>query len=137
VRNIGISCDNARSPVIEHCTRAARNVIVGGVLLAAVPPIQSASTTCRSVSDLRLPSPDRRREMLLYVRICGEETSGEVAIVRTGAVVPDGSGNIDVPGRPIRVSGRWTSDTATCRRRHGDVRQARRSRFAISPREGA
>ena len=45
------------------------------------------------------------------MRICGEETSGEVAIVRTGAPVPDGSGNIDVPGHPVRVSGRWTSDT--------------------------
>lgn len=72
--------------------------------------MQSASTNCRSVGDLRLPSPDGRREMLLYVRICGDRTTGEVEIVRTGALVPDRPGNIDVPGHPVEVSGRWTSD---------------------------
>src|SRR5215471_8017884 len=111
VRNTATSYDTARHPTAERCTRAARTVIACGLLVTA-PPIQSASTNCRSAGDLRLPSPDGRREMLLYVRICGDRATGEVEIVQKGAPVPDRPGNIDVPGHPIEVSGRWTSDAA-------------------------
>ena len=68
------------------------------------------SQACRSAGDLRLPSPDGRRELILYTRVCGERATGEVEIAPKGMPVPDRPGNVDVPGHPIRTSARWMSN---------------------------
>jgi hypothetical protein len=68
--------------------------------------------SCRSIGDTRLPSPDGRRELVLFARVCGEHATGEVELARKGTPLPDRPGNVDVPGRPIRVSARWASNDA-------------------------
>jgi hypothetical protein len=68
------------------------------------------SQPCRSAGDLRLPSPDGRRELILYTRVCGERATGEVEIALKGIPVPDRPGNVDVPGHPLRTSARWISN---------------------------
>ena len=68
------------------------------------------SQSCRSAGDLRLPSPDGRRELILYTRVCGERAPGEVEIAPKGMPVPDRPGNVDVPGHPLRTSARWISN---------------------------
>jgi hypothetical protein len=86
-------------------------VAAATVMLAQAIPVDA--DPCRSVGGkTRLPSPDGARELLLYFRVCGDETSGEVEISSKGAPVPDRPGNVDVPGHPLRVSSRWTSNDA-------------------------
>ena len=82
------------------------------VALMFAPRMVQSSQPCRSVGDLRLPSPDGRRELILYSRVCGERASGEVEITAKGGPVPDRPGNVDVPGHPLRTSARWTSNDA-------------------------
>ena len=92
--------------------------ISGAVLLAAcaLTTIVAAEATplrsqpCRSAGDLRLASPDGRRELILYTRVCGERATGEVEIAPKGMPVPDRPGNVDVPGHPLRTSARWISN---------------------------
>jgi len=77
---------------------------------AAAFAMRAGAESCKSVGNTRLPSPDGRHEVLLFVRVCGEQASGEVEIVAKGGPVPDRAGNVDVPGHPIRVSARWDSN---------------------------
>jgi len=80
--------------------------------MAAVVVTPSHAQPCKSAGNLRLPSPDGRRELILYARVCGENMAGEVEIAPKGAPVPDRPGNVDVPGHPIRTAARWMSNDA-------------------------
>jgi hypothetical protein len=82
----------------------------GLTTMVAAEAMALRSQQCRSAGDLRLPSPDGRRELILYTRVCGERATGEVEIAPKGMPVPDRPGNVDVPGHPIRTSARWMSN---------------------------
>jgi hypothetical protein len=95
-------------------TMRVRNsfAVACGLALVATLVAPLRSETCKSAGNTRLPSPDGKRELILYVRVCGERATGEVEIASKGASVPDRAGNVDVPGHPIRVSARWASNEA-------------------------
>lgn len=75
-------------------------------------PTLASSQPCVNHEQTRLPSPDGTRELVSFIRLCGTAYTGEKAIVTKGAPLPDGPGNVTLPGHPVRTVARWaTTDT--------------------------
>ncbi len=82
---------------------------LSGVLLLASPFGCGAGQPCVNTETARLPSPDGSRDLVLFVRRCETGYSGEVAIVPKSKPVPDGPGNVVLPGHPMNVTARWST----------------------------
>lgn len=64
---------------------------------------------CQNTEMTRLPSPDGARDLLTFVRRCGADYSSEVALVPKGQPLPDGPGNVGLPGHPKKLVARWSA----------------------------
>lgn len=89
-------------------TRWAPILFVLLCCLLAVPDV-CGSQSCPNHEQIRLPSPDGSRELVLFLRLCGSAYAHEVAIVAKGAALPDGPGNVPLPDHPTKVVARWVT----------------------------